>query len=382
MALCCFAERVAGARGGRASGSSSAGTTSRAPSWSSTQPGNGGNMLLPYFVPEITPRLPAPAPSAGSGRPTSWRAGTPAAAARAVVEAQALSMRLHSAFIGQPPGPHPGHGRRVEEPRHPAGAGRRLPGRDRAAAGRRTRRRWAAPCGPPRPSRAGPGTTSTPVSPPPTWTAASRPIRRSKVTYEGLISAASRRDSNDAAGRNRPQHDRKRRMSKPAFPGIEPIRYQPDAPATPWRSGTTTRTRRSAASAWKTTCAWRSATGTRSCGTASTCSAPARSTAPGTATATPSSWRKEKAAAAFELFEQAGRPVLLLPRPRRRARGRTLAETNDILDTIADVLAAQHEEDGRQAAVGNGEPVLAPALHGRAPRPTPIPRCSPSPPRR
>src|SRR5213076_876729 len=26
-----------------------------------TQPGNARNMLLPYFVPEITPRLPAPA---------------------------------------------------------------------------------------------------------------------------------------------------------------------------------------------------------------------------------------------------------------------------------------------------------------------------------
>jgi len=25
-----------------------------------TRPGNGGNLLLPYFVPEITPRLPVP----------------------------------------------------------------------------------------------------------------------------------------------------------------------------------------------------------------------------------------------------------------------------------------------------------------------------------
>ena len=67
-----------------------------------TQPGNGGNMLLPYFVPEITPRLPAPA-ERWFGSPDFVAGKDAAAAARAVVEAQALSMRLHSAFIGQPP---------------------------------------------------------------------------------------------------------------------------------------------------------------------------------------------------------------------------------------------------------------------------------------
>jgi xylulokinase len=67
-----------------------------------TKPGNDGNMLLPYFVPEITPRLPAPAPR-WFGTPDFVAGKNPAAAARAVVEAQALSMRLHSAFIGQPP---------------------------------------------------------------------------------------------------------------------------------------------------------------------------------------------------------------------------------------------------------------------------------------
>ena len=144
-----------------------------------TQPGNGGDMLLPYFVPEITPRLPAPA-ERWFGSPDFVAGKNADAAARAVVEAQALSMRLHSAFIGQPPDPHPGHGRRVEEPRHPAGAGRRVPGRDRAAAGRPTRRRWAAPCGRPRPSRAGPGATSTPASRRPTWTDASSPTRDQK----------------------------------------------------------------------------------------------------------------------------------------------------------------------------------------------------------
>jgi len=67
-----------------------------------TKPGNDGNMLLPYFVPEISPRLPAPAVR-WFGAPDFVAGKNPAAAARAVVEAQALSMRIHSAFIGEPP---------------------------------------------------------------------------------------------------------------------------------------------------------------------------------------------------------------------------------------------------------------------------------------
>jgi xylulokinase len=67
-----------------------------------TKPGSGGNMVLPYFVPEITPRLPAPA-ERWFGSPDFVAGKDPNAAARAVVEEQALSMRLHSAFIGQPP---------------------------------------------------------------------------------------------------------------------------------------------------------------------------------------------------------------------------------------------------------------------------------------
>jgi xylulokinase len=67
-----------------------------------TQPGNGGNMLLPYFVPEITPRLSAPA-ERWFGSPDFVAGKDPAAAARAVVETQALSMLVHSAFIGAPP---------------------------------------------------------------------------------------------------------------------------------------------------------------------------------------------------------------------------------------------------------------------------------------
>jgi xylulokinase len=65
-----------------------------------TKAGNDGNMLLPYFVPEITPRVLKASPRwFGSKAFVAGQDG--AAAARAVVEAQALSMRLHSDWIGE-----------------------------------------------------------------------------------------------------------------------------------------------------------------------------------------------------------------------------------------------------------------------------------------
>jgi xylulokinase len=67
-----------------------------------TRPGNSGNLMLPFFVPEITPRLASAAVRLfGSPDFTAWRA--PAEAARAVVEAQALSMLHHSDWIGERP---------------------------------------------------------------------------------------------------------------------------------------------------------------------------------------------------------------------------------------------------------------------------------------
>lgn len=67
-----------------------------------TKPGNDGNMLLPYFVPEISPHLGKPAVRwFGSADFVAGRDG--AAAARAVVEAQASSMRLHARWIGHTP---------------------------------------------------------------------------------------------------------------------------------------------------------------------------------------------------------------------------------------------------------------------------------------
>jgi xylulokinase len=67
-----------------------------------TKPGNDGNWMLPYFVPEMTPKILEPRVElAGSAEFRAFRA--PDACARAVVEAQALSMQEHSAWIGERP---------------------------------------------------------------------------------------------------------------------------------------------------------------------------------------------------------------------------------------------------------------------------------------
>jgi xylulokinase len=69
---------------------------------SESKPGNGGDLMMPFFVPEITPRVLAPAVRLfGGDKFVGWRA--PAKAARAVVEAQALSMQRHSDWIGEKP---------------------------------------------------------------------------------------------------------------------------------------------------------------------------------------------------------------------------------------------------------------------------------------
>ncbi len=64
--------------------------------------GNNGNMMLPYFVPEITPLVLTAGPIYQGS--TAFMEGTDASAGvRAVVEAQFLSMRLHTKWIGEPP---------------------------------------------------------------------------------------------------------------------------------------------------------------------------------------------------------------------------------------------------------------------------------------
>jgi xylulokinase len=64
-----------------------------------TKPGNGGNVLLPYFVPEITPRVLRPR-RAGSAATLCGRAGRGSRRARRG-RSPGLSMRLHSDWIGE-----------------------------------------------------------------------------------------------------------------------------------------------------------------------------------------------------------------------------------------------------------------------------------------
>jgi xylulokinase len=68
---------------------------------SETPAGNGDRLLLPYFTAETTPRFAAGVELFGSDAFVAWR--EPAEAARAVVEAQALSMRRFSEWIGHAP---------------------------------------------------------------------------------------------------------------------------------------------------------------------------------------------------------------------------------------------------------------------------------------
>jgi xylulokinase len=66
----------------------------------STAPGNGGNIMLPYFEPEITPLLLKPG-LLREGSDDFVADRDPLAAARAVVEAQAVSMKLHADWIAE-----------------------------------------------------------------------------------------------------------------------------------------------------------------------------------------------------------------------------------------------------------------------------------------
>lgn len=66
-----------------------------------TLPGNHGNIILPYFVPEITPlRLKTQPLFFGTPEFVSGKV-PPEVKIRAIVESQILSMKLHSAWIGE-----------------------------------------------------------------------------------------------------------------------------------------------------------------------------------------------------------------------------------------------------------------------------------------
>ncbi|HYQ18448.1 MAG TPA: FGGY family carbohydrate kinase, partial [Polyangiaceae bacterium] len=67
-----------------------------------TQPGNQGNLILPFFTPEMTPKVLSPTVELfGSERFVAWEDAP--ALARGIVEAQALSMQRHSDWIGEQP---------------------------------------------------------------------------------------------------------------------------------------------------------------------------------------------------------------------------------------------------------------------------------------
>ncbi|HTA92981.1 MAG TPA: FGGY family carbohydrate kinase [Polyangiaceae bacterium] len=67
-----------------------------------TKPGNAGNFMLPYFVPEMTPKVLEPRVEL-EGSPEFCSFKDAAACARAVVETQVLSMQRHSDWIGERP---------------------------------------------------------------------------------------------------------------------------------------------------------------------------------------------------------------------------------------------------------------------------------------
>jgi len=69
-------------------------------SFATTPAGNDGNLMLPYFVPEITPLVLVAGQRLQGGEGFAQGAN-PAARVRALVEAQAMSMRLHSRWIGE-----------------------------------------------------------------------------------------------------------------------------------------------------------------------------------------------------------------------------------------------------------------------------------------
>ena len=78
-------------------------------------------------------------------------------------------------------------------------------------------------------------------------------------------------------------------------------------------------------------------------------------------------WPRAKADAAFEFFARLGAPFFTLPRSRRRARGRDAARDQRTSSTacVERARSGTMAAHRREAAVGHGQPVLPPPLHGR-----------------
>ena len=154
-------------------------------------------------------------------------------------------------------------------------------------------------------------------------------------------------------------------MSKPAFPGIEPIRYQPDAPANALAFRYYDRDKqvrgkrmedhlRMAVGYWHTFA-----------GTGTTCPAPAR-WAPVACRSRPRRAGENEGRRRIRAVREAGCAVFLLPRSRRRTGGE-VAGRDQRLPRQDDRRARSGDAAvPHQAAVGGGEPGLPPRYGGGA----------------
>src|SRR6476620_8789647 len=156
-------------------------------------------------------------------------------------------------------------------------------------------------------------------------------------------------------------------MSKPAFPGIEPIRYQPDAPANAlafryYDKDKKVRGKRMEDHLRMAVCYWHTFVwnGFDVFG-AGTFGRPwHREGADAVELA------QEKAAAAFELFSKLGAPFFCFHDRDVAPEGKSLAETNDILDKITDVLEAQMKQTGVKLLWGTANLFSHPRYMGGA----------------
>ena len=117
---------------------------------------------------------------------------------------------------------------------------------------------------------------------------------------------------------------------------------------------------------------------------ASTCSASGRSTGPWLDRRLATRWTaaRTKMAVAFEFFDEARHPVLLLPRSRRRARGRDASPSSARTSTPSSTTP-RATRSGPASGCCGARPTCSPTRATRpAPPPTPIPRSSPTPRRR
>ena len=111
-----------------------------------------------------------------------------------------------------------------------------------------------------------------------------------------------------------------------------------------------------------TTCAWRSPTGTRSPGRAAIPSAGRPSSGRGSTRG----WRRRSSRprSPSRCSRILGADVLLLPRPRHRARGQEPRRERSQRPGDRRHLRAEDGGDRGRLAVGDGQPVLQPPLHG------------------